>query len=147
MKIPSEVPTGTSVFVSPCSFKCECTCAVSLFGGATPDVGGDRVRGRDRPVPCPRVYWPPRGGSARWHWGAPGISTGGGHSYRGGEETQGRGGLTQHFKGTSTVRREEDAGLGSNSSISLLDLCSLTDLTGESRFSLAVYIISEAQWR
>lgn len=96
------------MFVSPCNFKCECTCAVSVFGGATPDVGGDRVRGRDRPVPCPGVYWPPRGGSAGRHWGAPGVGTWGCHGYRGGEETQGRGGLTQHL--TDTMHNKEGAG-------------------------------------
>lgn len=91
------------------SFKCQCTCAVSVFGGATPDVRGDRVRGRDRPVLCPGVYWPPGGGSAGRQWRTPGVSTGGGHSYRGGKDTQGRGGLTQHLTGTT----HNKAGTGS----------------------------------
>lgn len=79
-----------------------------MFGGATPEVGGDRVSGRDRPVPCPGIYWPPRGGSAGRHGGTPGIGTGGCHSYTGGQEMQGRGGLTQHL--TGKIHNKEGAG-------------------------------------
>lgn len=94
---PSQVQnqnqrTSTGALASPGWLEWECTCAISVLGGAAPDVGADGVRGRDRPVSGPGVYWAPRRrGSAGWHRGPPRVSAGGGHSYEGGrEEMQGR---------------------------------------------------------
>lgn len=129
---PHRCRTSTGVLVSPRWLKWECTCAISVLGGATPDVGGDRVRGRDRPVACPGVYWAPRRRSAGWHRGPPRVSTRWGHSYRGGGEMQGRVNATHHTYDAQKWR-ELKAGLGFNARLSLLDLGSSSQLKGGSR--------------
>lgn len=79
MSISSTCPCH---YVSVCV--CGCTCAISVFGGVAPWVRGDDGV---NPVPSPGVYWPPkRGGGGEGHRGAPGVDTGGGHSYGGGRQ-------------------------------------------------------------
>lgn len=109
-------------------FKCKCTCAISMFVGTTPEV-----KVRDRPVPCPGVYRPPRGGRAGWYWGAPGVSTGGGHGYRWRRKCRGGEGYHETVQVKRTTRREQEAGLGSNRLFYLLNPSNWTNVQRRTR--------------